>query len=117
MVKPGIRKLAIKRGKEINKERRCELNVLMLCQSYLARKMQYGDKMKLTEFKEVQMLIIQWYMKEGEKLVLQSRTDEVNTSVQVWVYHHELHKKYIKNTSIFKLKTKNGLLEFLTGQV
>ena len=44
VVKPGVRKLAMKTNKEINWERRGELNVLMLRQSYLARKMQCGDR-------------------------------------------------------------------------
>ena len=36
MVKPGIKKLAIQRSKEINKEKRLEINLLLLRQAYLA---------------------------------------------------------------------------------
>jgi hypothetical protein len=36
VVKPGIRKLAMQRGKEINRAKRGELNLLLLRQAYLA---------------------------------------------------------------------------------
>ena len=39
LVKPGIKKLAINRSKEINKERRSELNLLLLRQGYLTKKL------------------------------------------------------------------------------
>ena len=59
VVKPGVRKLAMKRSKEINQERRGELNMLMLRQSYLARKLQCGDRFRLRELMGVQNLNIQ----------------------------------------------------------
>ena len=47
LVKPGIRKLALQRSKEINRERRGELNLLMLRQAYLTRLLQLGQLEKL----------------------------------------------------------------------
>ena len=44
MVKPGIRKPAIQRSKEINTERREELNLLLLRQVYHTRKLQLGQQ-------------------------------------------------------------------------
>ena len=41
-VKPGIKKLAIERSKEMNKERKLSLNLLMMRQSYLTCKVQAG---------------------------------------------------------------------------
>ena len=100
VVKPGIRKLSIKRSKEINMERRGMLNLLMLQQSYLARKLQSGEIRRLGELRDTQKQIQDWYQKEGEKLVLKARTDEVNLNEKVRLFHHELHKKHIKKTSI-----------------
>ena len=37
VAKPGIRKLALQRSKEMNRERRGELNLLLLRQAYLTR--------------------------------------------------------------------------------
>ena len=42
---------------------------------------------------------------------MQSKTDEVNSSEGVRIYHHELHAKHIKKSSILKLNTENGILE------
>ena len=54
IVKPGIRKLLIERGKELNKERTGKLNLLMLRQAYLVSKLQKGISGKLAELKQVQ---------------------------------------------------------------
>ena len=77
LVKPGIRKLAINRGKEINKERRGKLNLLMLRQAYLTRKIQQGEMRKLAELKSVHLLIDQWYKEECERVKYQARVKEV----------------------------------------
>ena len=42
LVKPGIKKLAIKRSKEINQEKRGEINLLLLQQAYLSRSYKVG---------------------------------------------------------------------------
>ena len=39
LVKPGVKSLAINRTKELNQQRRSELNLLLLRQSYLTRKL------------------------------------------------------------------------------
>ena len=43
LVKPGIKKLAIERTKELNKERKSLLNLLMMRQCYLTKKVQSGE--------------------------------------------------------------------------
>ena len=87
--------------------------MLMLRQSYLARKLQCGDRFRLGELREVQNLIQEWYQEEGEKLILKTRTDEISVSESARLYHHELHKKQkqIKKTSILQLQTVAGLIE------
>ena len=57
LVKPGIRKLAITRSKELNKERKGQLNLLMLRQSYLTSKVQSGQVSMLSARKEVKIKI------------------------------------------------------------
>jgi hypothetical protein len=111
MVKPGIKRLAICRSKEIDKERRSELNLLLLRQGYLTKKLQKGNMEKLSELKAVQLLIIQWYDRSCDKVKHQSRVDEITQSEKVRIYHHELHQKHIRKSSILKLQTKDILLE------
>ena len=115
IVKPGIRKIAIERSKEINLNRRAELNLLLLRQSYLVRKIQYSGAdqwtFRLPELASIQMLIQVWYQRLAEKIQHQSRVDEFQVAEQTRIYHHEIHKKHIKQSSILKLMTESGLIE------
>ena len=111
VVKPGIKKLAIKRSKELNREKRGELNLLLLRQAYLSRKLQLGDFRKLSELRCVQVEIELWHQKESEKVLIQSKSEEISSNEKVRIYHHELHKKHMKRSSILKLQTEHGLLE------
>ena len=111
IVKPGIKRLLIDRGKELNNERSGHLNLLLLKQAYFVQKLQKGDMSKLASLKLVQAEIQVYYEEESEKVKLQSRTDEVDTSEKVRIYHHELHAKHIKRSAILKLDTEKGLIE------
>ena len=94
-----------------DKDRNEELNILLIRQSYLVRKIQCGEHHRLAELKQVQSLIMLWHSKEAEKVKMQSRTDELNESENVRIYHHELQRKRIKRSSILKLETGAGMLE------
>ena len=110
LVKPGIKKLAIQRSKEMNRDRRGELNLLLLRQAYLTRQIQLGQLRKLGELRSVQNDIQHWYESESEKIILQSRVEDISVSEKVRIYHHDLHKKSMKRSSILKLQTEKGLL-------
>jgi len=43
LVKPGIKKIALQRNREINKEKREKLNLLNIKQAYLTAKLQGGE--------------------------------------------------------------------------
>ena len=111
IVKPGIKKIAIERSKEINKERKAYLNLLMMRQCYLTRKVQSGQREFLPALKEVQLRIEDWFASEVEKVKHQARVDDIQTSEKIRIYHHELHKKSYKRSSILKLQTEQGLIE------
>ena len=111
LVKPGIKSLLIERGKEMNNERAGQLNLFMIHQAYLDRKVQLGAINRLPELLHVKALISEWLAQECENIKIQSRIEEVETPDLVHIYHHELHKEKIKRSIILKLQTKNGLLE------
>jgi hypothetical protein len=111
MVKPGIKKLLIERGKEMKEERSGFLNLLMQRQSYLVRKLQSGEQWRLTELREVQTNIELWHSQECEKVKLQARTDEIEKAETVRIYHHELHSKHLKKSSILQLQTPAGVIK------
>ena len=106
-----MKKLLIQRGKEMNRERSGEINLLQMVQSYLVRKIQAGNVHLLAELKGVQMEIELWHERECEKIKLMSKAEEIDNHESTRIYHHELHKKHIKKSSITKLQVGNKLLE------
>ena len=70
---------------------------------------EWSDKLHL--LLTVQSQIQAWYRKQSEKIKLQSRVDEYQESEQTRIYHHEIHKKHIRKSSILKLETDSGLIE------
>ena len=65
----------------------------------------------LPALREVQLRIEDWFETEVEKVKHQSRVEDIQTSEKVRIYHHELHKKNYKKSTILKLQTEQGLLE------
>ena len=111
VVKPGIRRIAITRSKEIKKQKRSKLNCMMLKQGYFNREVQAGNMDSLVQLKQVQADIREWYEQESKKIVLQSRVDDVQLSEKVRIFHHEQHRKTVKRSSILRLDTREGILE------
>ena len=66
---------------------------------------------KFTDLKCIQNQIQHWYEKDSEKILLQARSDEVNLNEKVRIFHHDLHKKHMKRSSILKLQTEAGIIE------
>ena len=111
LVKPGVRKLAQKRGRVMKKEKNEELNLLRLRQGFLNRKLMLGEMWRLTELKLINASIDNWYSTESSKIKFQSQASEYQQEEKVRIYHHELHQKRIKRSSILKLDTADGILE------
>ena len=112
IVKPGIRRLAISRSKELNKQKRRVLNMLLVKQSYFTKKVQDGEINKLGMLREIQNRIMEWYEEESKKVVIQARVDDMQESEKVRIFHHEQHQKQIKRSAILSLKTPEyGLIE------
>ena len=104
LVKPNIKRLLITRGKEMSKEKKGALNLLLVQQSYLVRKLNSGQTDKLAELLKVHLAINAWYQKESEKILLQSKIEDTNLNEKVRIYQHELHQKRIKKSEILKLQ-------------
>ena len=83
VVKPGIKKLLIERSQEMNKERIYELNLLLIRQAYLVRKLHNGDHHRIAELNLVSKLIVSWHKKEAEKVKLQFRSEEIDSPENV----------------------------------
>ena len=86
LVKPGVLRLGLEHSKEVNKEKREALNLLLRRQMYLTKKIKDGVTYKLGELKTVHLLIEQWYSKESEKVQHQSRVREFQVAEQTSIY-------------------------------
>ena len=80
-------------------------------QGYINRKVMIGETWRLGELKSVHMSIDNWYMQESSKIKHQSLAAEYQSEEKVRIYHHELHSKRIRKSSILKLETESGILE------
>ena len=89
IVKPGIRRLAIKRSKELKRLKRSRLNCLLLKQGFFTKELQAGKQEFLLQLRQVQSEIQGWYENESRKVVLQSRVEDVQQSEKVRILHHE----------------------------
>ena len=61
-------------------ERKEVLNLLLIRQAYLTKKLQHGIRNKLGELKEVHLLIEAWYQQESEKVQYQSKVEEFQSN-------------------------------------
>jgi hypothetical protein len=67
--------------------------------------------LKLHELKEVNMRIEAWYQVERSKIAIQAQIKDIEISEKIRIYHHSIHQKAVKKSSILRLQTETGLLE------
>ena len=99
------------RCKEIKRHRLGQLNMMKIRQAYLTSRVSEGDLAKFPDLAKINIQISQWYEDESKSITLMSRSQDINLSEKVRIYHHELHKTFCKNLSILKLQTLLGILE------
>ena len=109
LVKPGVKKLAQRRSREMKLARKEELNLLRIRQVYLNKKLLVGETWRLAELRSVHSLIQNWYEIESNKIKFQSLAAEYQSDEKVRIYHHDLHRKRIKKSYILKLETPGAL--------
>ena len=70
LLKPGMNKLFMERGKVLREEKKGKLNLLLIRQAYLVKKLHEGKFEKIKEHKQIKNEINEWYKKENEMLKL-----------------------------------------------
>ena len=75
VVKPGLRQIGLSRGKELKKEQKGELNILLIRQAYLVKNLgnEPSSSLILSSLHSVQSLIRAWYKERNKKIQQQSR--------------------------------------------
>ena len=84
VVKPGVKQLGMVRGKQIKKDRHSALNLLLVRQAYVNKKIKLGNQEWLGELKTIHRLIQNWYETECSKIKDQSRAN-----------HYPHHKEHL----------------------
>ena len=86
------------------------MNLLLIQQAYLVKKLQkhQSDYHYLGQLHKVQNQIREWYKRRSQKIKVQSRRKEFQDAESTRIYHHDLHKSFIKKSSILKLETDDG---------
>ena len=114
VVKPGLKSIALERQRQLRKDQRGELNLLLINQSYLVKKLRtssFNNPSFFNELKCTQSRIQNWYMEQSKKIQDQCRRNEFLPSEDTRIYHHDLHRQSIKRSSILELNTEEGLLQ------
>ena len=75
---------------------------MRLRQLYLSRKIKIGQSWRLLDLRKVHEMINNWYEEESERIKHQAIIKEFQECEKVRIYHHELHKSFIKKSSILK---------------
>ena len=83
LVKKGIKQLAVTRSKEIKKQNIGRLNILRLRQVNLTHKVNKGQIELLAKLKIVNISISEWYNNESNKIILLSRSNDLNLNKNV----------------------------------
>ena len=68
IVKPGIRKLAMARGRELTRDKKENFNLLLVRQAYLNKKVKQGNFQRLGELWAVHQEIQLWYQQACDKV-------------------------------------------------
>ena len=108
IVKPGLKKLAIEKQKDINKSRRGMLNLLYIRQIHITNCINKGKLEKISELSEIQSRIENWFSTEADRIKTQIKIDDIITNEKVNLHHYEIHKKVAKRSHILNLETSEG---------
>ena len=117
VVKPGIKTLAIKREKEITKQRRMELEALQLKLSFYMKKVRNSidnDEefvRMLAKYEEAKKNLQNHYQERAKIILYQNKAEEFDMSDTTKIYHFESLKNYVKSTKIDKLEVEGKIYE------
>ena len=115
VIKPGIKKIAIAREKQINKERKQELEALQLKLDFHLSNLKdsndqsYSDH--LTSYELAKKNLHDFYQKRAKIILYQNRAEIFEMSDTTKIYHFESLSKYIKQTNFNKIEINNQIYD------
>ena len=115
VVKPGVRKIAIKREKEINQERNQELQALQLKLDFHLSRLRENDDSTFAEclsnYESAKKNLKDFYFKRAKIILYQNRAEIFDMSDTTKIYHYESLNNYIKQSCFDKIEVDNKIFE------
>ena len=115
VVKPGIRKVAIQREREINQEKMQELQALQLKLDFYLSELKNSDSKnyseRLSNYDLAKKNLNDFYQKRAKVILYQNRSEIFEMSDATKIYHFESLSNYIKQSTIDKIEVGNQIYE------
>lgn len=115
MIKPGIKKVAINREREINCERNQELQALQLKLDFhllnLKEMNLQNSAVYLARYELAKKNLNEFYQKRSKVILYQNRSEIFEMSDSTKIYHYESLAKYIKQSNFNKIEVNNKIYE------
>ena len=115
VIKPGIKKLAIHREKEVNREKQQELQALQLkldfhlCKLKESNSKSFADQ--LAKYEIAKQNLKDFYQKRAKIIIYQNRSEIFELSDTTKIYHYESLSNYIKQSSFEKVQVGENIFE------
>lgn len=115
VVKPGIKKVAIKREKELNNERYQELQALQLKVDFHLCKLKELNVQtfaeRLTNYEVAKQNLNEFYQKRAKVIIYQNRSEIFEMTDVTKIYHYESLNNYVKQSNFDKIEVNNEIFE------
>ena len=109
MIKPGIRRIAIKYSRIINKRKNGRLNLLLLKQIHFCKMLRSGKNEFYVKLKSINLEIKNYYEEEAKSIQLLINMRDVSESEKTNIFHHSLHRKKIQKSAIIKIQEEGNI--------
>ena len=94
----------------MNRQHRGALNLLYLQLSHVTGNLLRDRSVaNFAEYEATKHKVNNWYLEESRELFIKCRAKDIDASESSTIYHHQIHKKLIKQSSLLKLDTPDGM--------
>ena len=108
--KRRLKSLMIEHSSIMTRQRRGVINLLNLQLSHATTNLM-SDRSSIVyaEYESIKLKINNWYQEESKNLLLRCKARDIDESESATIYHHQMHQKRFKRSSLLKLDTPEGM--------
>ena len=74
--------------------------------------MTYRSQANFAEYEAIKLKVNNWYIEESRELFLKCKARDLDSSESSTIYHHQMHKKLFKHSSLLKVLFQLPLKSF-----